>query len=87
MTYIIGAAVTAIAFAIFTGMRIDKFYYNYTYGSSLDTDIIYGHSLIGVAVIAFWPLALGAAIAAVPLYGAFLLGKKLSARKNKTEAK
>jgi hypothetical protein len=27
MTYIIGAAVTAIAFAIFTGMRIDKFYY------------------------------------------------------------
>jgi len=34
-----------------------------------------------------WPLVLVGAMIAAPLYGAFLLGKKLSARKKETEAK
>jgi hypothetical protein len=88
MTYVIGLVISAIAFAIFTGMRVDRFYHVVSYRKEkvLDTEFVVTHCFVGALVLLAWPLALGAAVAAVPLYGAFLFGKKLKARKEKTDA-
>lgn len=89
MTYVIGVVVTAITLAIFTGMRVDRFYKKVSWQKEkvLDADKAATHSIMCVVGSLAWPLVLVGAMIAAPLYGAFLLGKKLSARKKETEAK
>lgn len=87
MTYVIGVVISAVAFAIFTGMQVDRFYKVVSYRKEkvLDADKAVAHSIIGIVGSLAWPLVLLGAMIAAPLYGAFLLGKKLSNRK-KTNA-
>jgi hypothetical protein len=87
MTYVIGVVISAVAFAIFTGMQVDRFYKVVSYRKEkvLDADKAVTHSIIGIVGSLAWPLVLLGAMIAAPLYGAFLLGKKLSNRK-KTSA-
>ena len=81
MTYVIGVAVTAITLAILTGMQVDRYYKRV-----LDADMAATYCIICVVGSLAWPLVLVGAMIAVPLYGAFLLGKKLSAHKVKTNS-
>ena len=79
MTYVIGVAVTAITLAILTGMQVDRYYKKVSWQKEkvLDADKAATHCIICVVGSLAWPLVLVGAMIAAPLYGAFLLGKKL----------
>ena len=91
-TWLIGVCISALGAALHAGLYSDKLFYHESTRSYekdkrvLNEDAVGGYIIVALVSSLARPLVLVGAMIAAPLYGAFLLGKKLSAHKVKNNS-
>ena len=86
-TWLIGVCIGVLGAALYAGLYSDKLFYrdstrSYEKGKRVpNEDAVGGYIIVALVCSIAWPVVLGAAMLAGPIYGVFKLGQKIAKRK------
>lgn len=88
-TWLIGVCISALGAALHAGLYSDNLFYrestrSYEKGKRvLDEDVVSGYVIVALVCSLAWPVVLGVAMLAGPIYGVYRLGRKIASKRQK----